>query len=140
MLSNILRSAAAFGGTPFRLKKCTALGSCRGWIPLGLAGGGASCLGTGPSSGSSSWASDERSECGAAQPVADRRGVAGDRWGGPCESRVTRGLASGVGVASGTWWGSGSSVCIRARTDPLGSYTVRQASTGGQGSLGASSG
>ena len=37
MLSNIIiRSAAAFGGTPFCLKKCTALGS---------AGSGADCFG-----------------------------------------------------------------------------------------------
>ena len=32
MLSNlILRSTAAFGGAPFRLKKCTALGSAGIW-------------------------------------------------------------------------------------------------------------
>lgn len=38
MLSNlIIRSAAAFGGTPFRLNKCTALGSAAG----GAAGGAA---------------------------------------------------------------------------------------------------
>ena len=31
MLSNIIiRSAAAFGGAPFRLNKCTALGSAAG--------------------------------------------------------------------------------------------------------------
>ena len=49
MLSNIiLRSTAAFGGTPFRLKKCTALGSAGagagartsvGGIPGALLGG-----------------------------------------------------------------------------------------------------
>ena len=38
MLSNIIiRSAAAFGGAPFRLNKCTALGSTAG----GAAGGAA---------------------------------------------------------------------------------------------------
>ena len=40
MLSNIiLRSAAAFGGAPFRLNKCTALSSTAG----GAAGGAALC-------------------------------------------------------------------------------------------------
>ena len=38
MLSNIIfRSAAAFGGAPFRLNKCTALGSAG----KGASGGGA---------------------------------------------------------------------------------------------------
>ena len=41
MLSNIiLRSAAAFGGAPFRLKKCTALGSAAGGASAGAAVGG----------------------------------------------------------------------------------------------------
>ena len=41
MLSNfIIRSAAAFGGAPFRLTKCTALGSAGAG-----AGAGAACLG-----------------------------------------------------------------------------------------------
>ena len=40
MLSNIiLRSTAAFGGAPFRLKKCTALGSAGG-VPGALVGVG----------------------------------------------------------------------------------------------------
>ena len=48
MLSNIIsRSTAAFGGTPFRLKKCTALtaaggaaaGSAAGGVPGALVGG-----------------------------------------------------------------------------------------------------
>ena len=41
MLSNIiLRSTAAFGGTPFRLKKCTALSSAAGGAAGGAAVGG----------------------------------------------------------------------------------------------------
>ena len=41
MLSNfIIRSAAAFGGTPFRLNKCTALGSAAGGAAAGAAAGG----------------------------------------------------------------------------------------------------
>lgn len=41
MLSNfIIRSAAAFGGTPFRLKKCTALGSAGTGAAAGAAAGG----------------------------------------------------------------------------------------------------
>ena len=42
MLSNIiLRSTAAFGGAPFRLKKCTALGSAGSGAAAGGALGGA---------------------------------------------------------------------------------------------------
>ena len=41
MLSNvIIRSAAAFGGTPFRLNKCTALGSAGSGAAAGSAAGG----------------------------------------------------------------------------------------------------
>jgi surface antigen len=41
MLSNIiLRSTAAFGGAPFRLKKCTALTSAAGGAAAGSAAGG----------------------------------------------------------------------------------------------------
>ena len=41
MLSNIiLRSTAAFGGAPFRLKKCTALGSAGCGAAAGAAAGG----------------------------------------------------------------------------------------------------
>ena len=41
MLSNIiLRSTAAFGGAPFRLKKCTALGSAGAGAGIGAATGG----------------------------------------------------------------------------------------------------
>jgi hypothetical protein len=41
MLSNfIVRSAAAFGGTPFRLNKCTALGSAGSGAVAGAAAGG----------------------------------------------------------------------------------------------------
>ena len=41
MLSNfIIRSAAAFGGTPFRLSKCTALGSAGAGAATGGAAGG----------------------------------------------------------------------------------------------------
>lgn len=41
MLSNIiLRSTAAFGGTPFRLNKCTALSSTSGGAASGAAIGG----------------------------------------------------------------------------------------------------
>lgn len=41
MLSNIIiRSTAAFGGTPFRLKKCTALGSAGAGAGAGAAAGG----------------------------------------------------------------------------------------------------
>ena len=41
MLSNfIIRSTAAFGGTPFRLKKCTALGSTGAGAGVGAAVGG----------------------------------------------------------------------------------------------------
>lgn len=41
MLSNvIIRSAAAFGGTPFRLNKCTALGSTGSGAAAGAAAGG----------------------------------------------------------------------------------------------------
>lgn len=42
MLSNfIIRSTAAFGGTPFRLNKCTALGSAGSGAAAGAAAGGA---------------------------------------------------------------------------------------------------
>ena len=42
MLSNfIIRSTAAFGGTPFRLNKCTALGSAGKGAAVGAAAGGA---------------------------------------------------------------------------------------------------
>ena len=42
MLSNIiLRSTAAFGGAPFRFKKCTALGSAGAGAGAGAAVGGA---------------------------------------------------------------------------------------------------
>lgn len=42
MVSNIIiRSTAAFGGTPFRLKKCTALGSAGSGAAAGAAVGGA---------------------------------------------------------------------------------------------------
>ena len=41
MLSNIiLRSTAAFGGAPFRLKKCTALSSAGSGAGIGAAAGG----------------------------------------------------------------------------------------------------
>ena len=41
MVSNIIiRSAAAFGGTPFRLNKCTALGSAGSGAAVGAAAGG----------------------------------------------------------------------------------------------------
>ena len=41
MLSNfIIRSAAAFGGTPFRLNKCTALSSAGSGAAAGAAAGG----------------------------------------------------------------------------------------------------
>ena len=41
MLSNIIfRSTAAFGGTPFRSKKCTALGSAGAGAGAGAAVGG----------------------------------------------------------------------------------------------------
>ena len=41
MLSNIiLRSTAAFGGAPFRFKKCTALGSAGAGSGIGAAAGG----------------------------------------------------------------------------------------------------
>ena len=41
MLSNIIiRSAAAFGGAPFRLNKCTALGSTAGGAAGGATVGG----------------------------------------------------------------------------------------------------
>ena len=41
MLSDIIiRSTAAFGGTPFRLNKCTALGSAAGGAAAGAAAGG----------------------------------------------------------------------------------------------------
>ena len=41
MLSNIiLRSTAAFGGAPFRLNKCTALGSAGAGAGIGAAAGG----------------------------------------------------------------------------------------------------
>ena len=40
MLSNIIWSAAAFGGTPFRLNKCTALGSAGSGAAAGAAAGG----------------------------------------------------------------------------------------------------
>ena len=41
MLSNfIIRSTAAFGGTPFRFKKCTALGSSGSGAAAGAAAGG----------------------------------------------------------------------------------------------------
>ena len=35
LINHVIRSAAAFGGAPFRLNKCTALGSAAG----GAAGG-----------------------------------------------------------------------------------------------------
>ena len=55
MLSNIfIRSAAAFGGAPFRLTKCTALGSAvwlgcwvadgRGCVGGSVCSGAASCV------------------------------------------------------------------------------------------------
>lgn len=41
MLSNfVIRSTAAFGGTPFRIKKCTALGSAGSGAAAGAAAGG----------------------------------------------------------------------------------------------------
>ena len=40
----IFRSAAAFGGTPFRLKKCTALGSAGAGAGAGAAVGGVPVL------------------------------------------------------------------------------------------------
>ena len=41
MVSNIIiRSTAAFGGTPFRLNKCTALGSAGSGAAAGAAAGG----------------------------------------------------------------------------------------------------
>ena len=41
MLSNIIiRSAAAFGGTPFRLTKCTALGSAGAGAAAGASASG----------------------------------------------------------------------------------------------------
>ena len=41
MLSNIiLRSTAAFGGAPFRFKKCTALGSAGAGAGAGAVAGG----------------------------------------------------------------------------------------------------
>lgn len=40
MSSLFIRSTAAFGGTPFRLKKCTALGSAGSGAALGSAAGG----------------------------------------------------------------------------------------------------
>jgi hypothetical protein len=41
MLSSIIsRSTAAFGGAPFRLKKCTALTSAAGGAAAGSAAGG----------------------------------------------------------------------------------------------------
>lgn len=40
MVYKILRSTAAFGGTPFRLKKCTALGSAGTGAAAGAAAGG----------------------------------------------------------------------------------------------------
>ena len=41
MLSNfIIRSTAAFGGTPFRLTKCTSLGSAGSGAAVGGAAGG----------------------------------------------------------------------------------------------------
>lgn len=40
MLSNIIRRAAAFGGSPFRLNKCTALGSAGKGATVGAAAGG----------------------------------------------------------------------------------------------------
>ena len=41
MLSNVIfRSAAAFGGTPFRFKKCTSLGSAAGGASAGASVGG----------------------------------------------------------------------------------------------------
>ena len=46
MFSNIIiRSAAAFGGAPFRLKKCTALGSAGAGAVSGGARGGVTLLG-----------------------------------------------------------------------------------------------
>ena len=36
----ILRSTAAFGGAPFRFKKCTALGSAGAGAGIGAAAGG----------------------------------------------------------------------------------------------------
>ena len=41
MLSNLIfRSTAAFGGAPFRLRKCTALSSASGGAATGAAVGG----------------------------------------------------------------------------------------------------
>ena len=36
----VIRSTAAFGGTPFRLSKCTALGSAGSGASAGAAAGG----------------------------------------------------------------------------------------------------
>ena len=48
MLSNfIIWSTAAFDGTPFRLKKCTALGSAGAGAAVGSAAGGAVPIVTG---------------------------------------------------------------------------------------------
>ena len=41
LINHVLRSAAAFGGAPFRLNKCTALGSAAGGAAGGAAAGGA---------------------------------------------------------------------------------------------------
>ena len=49
MLSDvIIRSTAAFGGTPFRLNKCTALGSAGKGAAVGAAAGGIPVIGAHP--------------------------------------------------------------------------------------------
>ena len=40
LINHVIRSAAAFGGAPFRLNKCTALGSAAGGAAGGAAVGG----------------------------------------------------------------------------------------------------
>ena len=56
MLSSIIsRSTAAFGGAPFRLKKCTALTSAAGGAAGGAAAGGVPGALVGGASGFSIW-------------------------------------------------------------------------------------
>ena len=40
LINHVIRSAAAFGGAPFRLNKCTALGSAGAGAASGAAAGG----------------------------------------------------------------------------------------------------
>ena len=40
LINHIIRSTAAFGGAPFRLNKCTALGSAGSGAAVGGAAGG----------------------------------------------------------------------------------------------------